>query len=238
MPFIRCSVIIPNRGGQPEDATTNTFHVNLSVTGMQGSGPATIAAALIAFYTATPPGQAAQIKGYMSTVHDFPNARLKMVDLDGPKPQYPFYDQPLDLGVHRTGDSLPNELAVVASFQAAPVAGIPRASLRNRIYIGPMNTAAMAQATAGPGVATPVTTVIVDAMRALWDALDGVGGPDEPVWAINSKRRAIGTQGRPVVGGWCDNAWDTQRRRGVRATAKYGDSSFVLAGQQAYALAS
>jgi hypothetical protein len=115
-----------------------------------------------------------------------------------------------------TGDALPEEVACVLSFHAPygtdqEESGVirPRARDRGRIYIGPFDTAAL-NSTVNTTPSSILMTSILDGGRSLLDLV----GANWRQWS----RAAARVQ--TVSDVWVDNAWDTQRRRGPRATAR------------------
>lgn len=108
---------------------------------------------------------------------------------------------------------LPSEVAVAMSFRSSN--RTPRG--RGRVFHGPFITGASAGSSANE--ARPHTNLI--------NALVGAGGwlidqNDHWAWCVFSPSDNVA---RPVVGGWVDNAFDTQRSRGYRPTdqVSYGD---------------
>jgi hypothetical protein len=118
-----------------------------------------------------------------------------------------------------TAAGLPSEVAMCLSFHAAlagaPVesgATRPRSRRQGRVFLGPLSTAVMNEE-AGMGETRPRAVIrqeFADAAAAMTVAT----GNDWSVWS-----RADGTV-REVVGGWIDNAFDTQRRRGLAPTSR------------------
>lgn len=114
--------------------------------------------------------------------------------------------------------SLPSEAAIVLSFHA-DLTGVPeevgatrpRARRRGRVFIGPLN----ANATTDAGL---VEDQIRISVNAAGNFLKDSSGVDWRVWS------RMDATTRAVVGGSVDNAFDTQRRRGIDATAS---SSFT-----------
>lgn len=113
---------------------------------------------------------------------------------------------------------LPTEVAGVLSFHADTTnvleesgATRPAARRRGRIFVGPLIPGAM-DMTAPPFMLSEST--FLQTLRAaavtLMDRTD-------VTWCVWSRADAVL---RPVVGGWTDNAPDTQRRRGADATAR------------------
>jgi hypothetical protein len=116
---------------------------------------------------------------------------------------------------------LPTEVAGVLSFHAdltgvAEEAGAtrPRARRRGRVFIGPLIAGAVDNVTPPYLLkSTTFLTTLRQAAVALMDAADTAGIP----WSVWSRSDATL---RPVVGGWTDDAPDTQRRRGPAATTR------------------
>lgn len=115
--------------------------------------------------------------------------------------------------------SLPHECAAVLSFHA-DLFGIheevgitrPRARRRGRIYLGPLTPGAstgLAQATINP--------TLQQAMRVNANTMHDEALAADFTWCVNSR---VDATLRPVVAGWTDNAFDTQRRRGMAATSR------------------
>lgn len=87
---------------------------------------------------------------------------------------------------------------------------------RGRIYLGPLNTSCCGIGVGGAGRQRPSATFMADvagAAVALNADLATLGAP----WSVFSRRdwSSVG-----VVGGFVDDAFDTQRRRGAKATAR------------------
>lgn len=127
---------------------------------------------------------------------------------------------PIAAGVNT---NLPSEVAAVASFHATLV-GLseevgttrPRARRRGRVYIGPLTTEVYSQIEDNPRLNAAFTDALRFAMAELRDATNTTFGAGFG-WSVWS--RADQTL-RPVVGGWTDDAFDTQRRRGVLANTR------------------
>lgn len=140
---------------------------------------------------------------------------VDLVDTPQTVPNAPYHSAPYTLGASATGVPLPQEVAVCLSLHTtAYLTSATPGRERGRVYIGPLNVGG----TFDPGtgsVARPNPDLIgsmVGAAGALWDALDGLGY----AWCVWS--RADDDFG-PISGGWVDDEFDTQRRRGhVRTT--------------------
>jgi len=137
-----------------------------------------------------------------------------------------------------TGD-LPREVAAVLSYQdgtsgisedvpGGPVGPAgdthPAARHRGRIYVGPLNNAALGAGANGPGLNVSFRTAATQAARQLTENmtnldLSGIIGTGTMLanWGIWSRKDHII---RGIEHGWMDDAFDTQRRRGIKATAR------------------
>lgn len=122
---------------------------------------------------------------------------------------------------------LPSEVAVCVSYHgnlaglaeeqpAGPVGPQgdihPRARRRGRLFIGPLNASASEITNYGSTVEVSSHTVAV--LRAAALRLRDDTNTEWCVWS-----RTTGAL-HQVAGGWVDNAFDTQRRRGTKATSR------------------
>lgn len=115
---------------------------------------------------------------------------------------------------------LPTEVAGVLSFHA-DLTGIPeesgatrpKARRRGRVFVGPLTTSAITNTDPPYVLSSSFLLTLREAAVDLLDEADAAGVP----WCVWSREDATL---RPVVGGWTDNAPDTQRRRGFAATVR------------------
>jgi hypothetical protein len=184
---------------------------------------ATIAGAINTLYV----GLNSRIQAYILRDQSY----VKMYDLRQSRPQVPIYDAPLWSSPQAptgTAEDLPAEVALVASFQGARLSGAKQSRRRGRNYIGPFRSSGTVDhkrpATADINqVVTAYDTLLTSSLSAaLWKwtvfsptnaggfYLPGGSGP--PFWG--------GDAMVPVTNGWVDNAWDTQRRRGLTPNAR------------------
>lgn len=112
-----------------------------------------------------------------------------------------------------------NEVAGTVSFHG-DLTGVleesgstrPRARRRGRLYIGPLRDHAVDN-TSAPRLSALFTTTLRQAIIAMADAAAADG------WIFSVWSRA-NSELYAVVGGWTDDAPDTQRRRGVAPSAR------------------
>jgi hypothetical protein len=198
MSLVRAQVRLQGKTGTPEDVITNTFHFS------SGAGDAiplvydTIHIALGVFYGV--------VDQYLSDMV-FAAAEVRYYDMTDAEPRVP-YIKPLTLTLP-VNPPLPAEVAICLSYNAgAPIT--PRR--RGRIFLGPLGTNVLA---AGAGtdarVSTTVQTNIANAAANL--AALGTLYP----WVIYSPTSGAFDE---VTQGYVDNAFDIQRRRGFKTTAR------------------
>lgn len=205
MANVLAQVAVPYRTGLPEDVSVNTWSFDVADTGSSSLGQ--IGAFLDTFYTAVIP--------YYSPVVVPANATLKMYDRAEPEPRTPIYEGTGFTTSTAPGIGLPEEVSVCMSFRGVLASGSPAARRRGRIYLGPLATDVLllTDPLERSRVDPDFIGTVLDAYEAAWGELTGAGNVHE-VWS------AADGVGRPVVSVWMDNEFDTQRRRGTRATAR------------------
>jgi len=126
-------------------------------------------------------------------------------------PNYPIHTSTFNLISNPGVDGMPSEVALCLSFQGEKVPGFPQRRRRGRIYFGPI----VSTASAGGRPTSAIITALAGAGDALATALPAnsmVG--NLAVWSPSDAAAVV------VTDGWVDNAFDTQRRRGVERTSR------------------
>lgn len=210
----RVQVIIPYRSGVPSDVITNTWHFeSLSDESITSAKLATLFNHLVTFYNTC--YVASAIKSMASWVN--PSlVVMKGYNLSDAKPRTAVRESvtPLTVGT-QASDATPAELSMVLSYHTEYESGIPKASQRGRIYLGALSalwidngsisgSATFKQATR-ENVTGAADTLAASALSSNWG------------WTVWSEKRQ---EKFAVAGGWVDNAFDTQRRRGQAATTR------------------
>lgn len=211
--YVRCQVTLPNEDTIPSDAAMNTWHFGTNEVD-PADALAEIATRLEAFYTLALADASPCLTGFIEGL---------FYNLAEAPPRVPIGDFNVSF-ITPTGQPLPNECAIVLSYRANPVSGIPAARLRGRIYLGPFNTTAVANSTGGAVVDSGTQLGVTTAAEALAAANDSTA-----TWVIFSPTTAgappwtqpeLEAASHEVTGGFVDNAWDTQRRRGIASTVR------------------
>lgn len=135
----------------------------------------------------------------------------KFYTAGGPQPNYPYAETTWDFATAPAGTPLPSECAIVLSFQGLRIPGTPQARRRGRIYIGPLVSTANNAGRPATAAATNPTVAAVT-FAADIQAIDA-----SYRWAVWS---ALNGSAVPVANGWVDDAFDTQRSRGVQTTSR------------------
>jgi hypothetical protein len=201
MGIIRTQVILHHDSNLPEDRMVNVLHwlVNEPYTGDKAQ--AIVDAIRLAYGHVD-----AHLSGFIA-----PNADIVHYNLAHAEPRTPVREDGLALTVGAE-TVLPGEVALCVSFQAQGTSGEPQARRRGRVYLGPFNTGVLVT---GSMDGRPSSTLVGNAV-SFGEELLAVDHIDV-AWAVYSPTDDIA---RPVDNGWVDDAFDTQRRRGLRATAR------------------
>jgi len=193
--------------GLAEDQFVNSWHFIKN--GLIDPDYQNVEDMLYNFYTGEGQSDSPSIVNFMTTGNINGDYTLKAYDLTQPKPRTPVYESS---GAVSPGgaDSLPTECAAVFSFQAETESGENQKRRRNRVYLGPFSVQANDDGLLkgalverllfqGRGLKNESTS----SYTWSWNIYSPTDDNAEPVWS-----------------GWVDNAWDSQRRRGIRKTAR------------------
>jgi hypothetical protein len=221
MANVLAQVTLPAKSAIPRDNVVNTFAfltptadiVDVDLLGLTG--------AIELFYNTAPSGHNS-IAGFIndSIARTTDGVVVKYYNLaghlDGSPHGSPVSIQTFTLGNMVPGsEALPREIAACLTFQCAygsdaEFAGHtrPRARDRGRIYLGPLtNGTGQTDATTGRRRLTTSFQETVTIAAAALIAFPATA------WAVWSRKAGLLN---PVTGGWCDDAYDVQRRRGER----------------------
>lgn len=204
--------------GLPEDVVVNNFIFrNQNNAGPLQTIPAQTRAAEAVrdFYVGTAPAIVGQDTTTQTIMAALSNAitdwTQKVYDLGlPPGGRVPtVFDRTEEMVARSGGTPIPNECAVVLTLQTAIIGRRGK----GRVYLGPWGSSGVLNASpAGPTVAANLRNRIVAQAAKL-----ALGNEKDVEWAVWSTTRSAMER---VRGGWCDDAFDTQRRRGVDATTR------------------
>lgn len=208
MAILRAMHILQMDSGTPADAVVNTFHFKTPLPVASAADLDQVVAAVAEFFdvntiTGLP------VMGLLSE-HVSPSlATIKVYDLGDPKPRLAKRTN-VRTAALTSGGSHPHEVALVGSYRSQPESGVPQARRRGRVYIGPLSNQADLISTT-----TNDVRPAVKARQTLALACSRMISETPTIWTTFS---TVDGQAVAVVDGFVDNAYDTQRRRGTRAT--------------------
>lgn len=116
----------------------------------------------------------------------------------------------LDFATVPISTPLPREAAICVSFRSD---GLPAARNRGRMFIGPLNAEAVDNQLGTARVAAGAVSGATEGLKRFCLRLLAIDA-HLCVWSRTAASVSRVTQG------WCDNEFDTQRRRGLRATQR------------------
>lgn len=189
----------------PADNVVNTWYFEGS-----GTDPQNVGDMLSDFYDVAPTGETVGISSFMSDDALTGDYTIRAYDLSDPEPRAPVYEWESALAGISTQPQLPDEVALVFSYHSALASGVPAGRRRGRIYLGGLRTGAAD----GARPSAAIRAVMAASGRDLIQASNA-----SVSWQWQQYSRTTST-GNVVVGGWIDDAWDTQRRRGRDASTR------------------
>lgn len=200
----RVLAVFERASGLPRDRVVNSWAFRNDAVGGPEVFHDAVLAALDDFYTgpATPSGE--NVRGFMSST--LAALEYRIYDLGSPPPRVPVIVESLTWTQPSTAE-LPGEVALCTSFVAGP--NLPRN--RGRIYVGPL-----AQTSVDSSGTRPVPQA--DLVDALAQATERLLDTSEPLTHVVISQADAAA--KVITGGFVDNAFDTQRRRGTAADAR------------------
>lgn len=136
---------------------------------------------------------------------------FRLYHLIEPEPRPPIYTSKFTRA--GSGTAMPAEVAICASFAADAPAGTRPARRRGRVYVGPIN---QGSGTVVNGYLRPTTVVQNNLATAMKNMAENLIASD---WALCVWSR-LDAGLFPVVRGWVNDEYDTQRRRGPEVTSR------------------
>lgn len=135
---------------------------------------------------------------------------LKYYELPGVQPNYPTYESAWTFATPPSGNAGPSELAICLSFAGTRIPGQPQPRRRGRVYIGPLDGTLCSSPRPDPATRTLLTTNAA----VLGDDINAITGH---IWCVWSEINGFPAT---IVGGYVDDAWDVQRRRGIAPSTR------------------
>lgn len=213
----RAQVILERDGLLPEDVSVNTWHFQ---------GDVAVGETTSERFDEDAPGLADRLEAFYVSLQTFfavtctGNARIKLYNMADPRPRVPHSEYTFTF-VPGTA-AYPSEVAICLSFKGEVVSGQSMRRRRGRIYLGPINSQMGLIDGSDVRINFSNAPAIITAAEALQ-----TGGTGAFRHAIYSRTQDGPTEPQSdaawtdVDSYWVDNAFDTQRRRGAKATARF-----------------
>lgn len=222
---VHATVTLPGRSGQARDNVINSWAFSVSDIADPNDVWDELRDVLVDFYETTDDLVTTKIARYIGNAIDRsvkPMCRFYNIDahLSGSPAGSPvaMREFPSALTGAASPTDLPSEVAVVLTMAADFGSDVefgpgtrPRARDRARVFVGPLNITASETVL---GIARPAAEFRTNLAEAGARMARHVGLVDHVVWS----RRSANT--KPSSNVWVDDAFDTQRRRGQRATTR------------------
>lgn len=201
----RALAVFQRASGLPRDVVVNSWAFrNDGTSGPPETVAAEIASALDTYYTANHQADPTTIASHIDS--SVTGLEYRVYDLGQAVPREPHIVESTAF-TGGSGSPLPGEVALCMSYFADR--NLPRS--RGRVYIGPLNTSTV---DAVDSLARPSAALV----RNLRQGGEYLLNPTENLtWVLISQADAAA---KVITGGWVDNAFDTQRRRGVDPTTR------------------
>lgn len=208
MATFQFQVIFSGLSGLPKDQYVNTWHF------YNGASPIitdfdNVRDMLKDFYSVAPAGS--PIRTHMPAAGLSTTVKVKAYNLDDEKPRAPVYESSWGPETWGSGTVLPQEVAFCFSFEAGRESGQIQSRRRNRVYLGPFRS------TVTDTSGRPTTAFMNDVLNAgkrLHDASVAAASWD---WVVYSPTEVDTYDPKHL---WVDDAFDTQRRRGMQPTTR------------------
>jgi len=191
--------------GLVDDQMVNTMHWQLGGTAETGGN--NIRDLIVDFYDWELDGD--RVGNWLTSQSLTGDYVLEIYKLSDPKPRVPWYTYSGNVDFD-SSPALPAEVALCLSFQGEKVSGQPQARKRNRIYLGGFKSAANVNGRPANELIQQMLFSAEHLMQAAQDSID----VNWVVWSQADNNFHF------VDSGWVDNAWDSQRRRGLAPTQR------------------
>lgn len=188
--------------GQSRDNQVNGFAAG-SIGSVDGTFATQWTSALTTFYNAL--RTAGALRGLAQNDH-----LVKIYDIAAARPNYPLFERTFNLTSAPGTVEMPEEVALCISYANTSAVTIPRGRRRGRIFISGWQESANTDG-------RPTSTAINNSLTAFTDyvtTFNALGTLDASIWS------RVNESTQPIQTAFVDNEWDTQRRRGGRATSR------------------
>jgi len=213
MALLTAQYIIKMKTMIPADDVVNTFHFLTPSDVVLPLELDDIVAALKQFYDDGVAPSNTAVGGILSDHVSISLRRIKIRKRSRVVPTATLREETYNSPTPPAAGEFPHEVALCLSARGQVTAGELQRRRRARQYIGPLSDQSVYIARTGGDVRPSALTrgILSGAAARLRDRT----GP--AIWATAS---TVDDVGRPIVNGWVDDAYDTQRRRGTKALTR------------------
>lgn len=208
---VRATITIPHVSAVPANAAVNTMHFVTAAPVPTPPDYDYIMQGIKDFYAKNNTGAGALTQ--LLSANMVPSQLIiKLYDLDDPMPRPPRASV-ISPSPNSGGGSFPHEVAMVLSTKGLSGPGVNPKRNRGRMFIGPLSDNASYVSRSSGDVRPSLIAREILAAAATELAKRALGAS----WAIYSRRD---NDLKPIVEGFIDDAFDTQRRRGTNASTR------------------
>lgn len=200
------------------DRYVNTFHVEHLLGDASDAGLLAVSTVIGTFFTS--------VQGYLGNQCNGTGHKVSAYNLSlAPGSRVPLGTQSFTLAGD-SADPLPAEVAMVMTFEGIRQAGVAPQSTRGRMYFGPLNVNTL-NAAGGDHQSRPKASFVTELLGAAHLMVENIRAVTDMRMVIASTVQDHGIlatgsrKGYPVNHVSADDAWDTQRSRGDRATYRH-----------------
>jgi hypothetical protein len=205
---IRAQLVLSGKTGLPEDTFVTTWAFKTASGSVDGAHRQQVASMLENWLTGVGANGNSIVNMLGEQVLGGVGAgRVKTYDLGGLPPRNPTTFT-FDVPAPAPSTSMPAEVAITCSFRGS--VSTPRT--RGRVYVGPLAGTSTVKTSDGATGRQFVSSVARLTIVQACQRLRAYPRPEFPTWCILSQRNLNLVE---VEGGWVDDAFDTQRRRGL-----------------------
>lgn len=228
MPLARVQHIYNHKSGLAADAVVNTWYFRSIATPVDDA-PMDFVTIINDFYNQQYTPLTTSVVQFIATVQMATlRETYKVYDMDHAEPRTPVlvHTPPTPSPANSATAALPSEVAVCLSYKATAVSGSNPARSRGRFFLGPLNTSILS-ADASNSASRPLATARTAILECINRAADLAWTTYNWQWvgfSPTNNNTAMPSEDPDawyrINECWMDDAFDTQRRRGVAPTSR------------------
>ena len=215
MTIVRVQHAFAHSNGLGRDQFVNTFYFRKAT--VSDADMDALDGIVKAFWVGDPPTSALPVVNYFSGIADGATGSVKMYFMEDSTPRPVRHTSTTGLPTFGSAaGNMPSEVAVCLSYEGTALGpGVPVRRRRGRVYIGPLgnNANASTDANTEATVVTGLQNSLTQAAYQMKTDATTAGF----IWSVYSHANS---EAYEVTKAWVDNAFDIQRRRGIRPSSR------------------